>query len=218
MAPIISTLGSGSARGFGLGRRPLIPFNLDDASVVFTSRADTITEGDTSNFANITASNEATWGYSGDNTDAITITTSVEAGLLGFSINNRESGSSSHGGNLYVISGNTTGGNIIAQKSFSVFLPQNTSQTIIEFDDPVILPSGTYTCAMAWPNPISSTRTYRFDTAARNTSTVTVGGRTLNVSYATTSDFSGSGALGDSNGTEHTAQGRGQIVTFKWLV
>lgn len=209
--PLITTTGGGSVRGLGRGR--------GGPTVVFTSRAVLTTEGEISNFESVPVTSGATWVYQSINTDAITITTSGStAGLLGFSINNRASGSNPHVGILYVISGNSTSGTILGQKSFSVLLPLNDFQTIIEFDAPVILPPGTYTCAMAWPEPIIGTSTRRLDTTTRNTSTVTAQGKTLNVFYATTTAFNGAAPLSASNGTSHGATGAGQIVTFKWLL
>lgn len=210
--PFNTTRGAGSAKGYGLTAAV-------KRKIFFTSRATANTEGETSNFASVTVSSGLTWGYNGGNTDAITITTSgLTAGLLGFSINNRQSGATPHSGVLYVISGSTTGGTILASKAFSVLLPLNNRQTIIEFDHPVLLPPGVYTCAMAWPSAISATRTFRFNTTSRNISSISTQRGTLNVSYSTVSAFNGPGPLGASNGTSHGSSGAGQIVTFKWLI
>lgn len=211
--PFITMRGAGSAKGYGLTAAAAAPLS----KVVVTSRNGGVSEGESSNFASASTGLTDGWGYSGNNTDAIVITTSGSTvKISGITINNLISGSNTFTGILYLIAGNTTGGAILGSSNFNVVLPANIGSTMIRFTTPVTIDPGVYTCALAWPNNLSG-RTYRYDnTSNRTSSSVTVGGKTLNVSYSSVAAFNGAGPLGASNGT--SAPGAGQCVSYEFLL
>lgn len=203
-----------------LGARTALP-----EVVRFSSRNAAVTEGATSNYeSNLSSSMISSWGYGGGNSDAIWISTSgATAKLAGFTIGNHVTATNNFTFDLYIISGNSTSGTILASRRFSnVSLNTISSgQTMFEFADPVTLVPGNYTLAFAWPSGFTNGRTfYQTNTSFnRTSSTISSSAKTLTINYwpgnvAVT--FNGSGSLGSSNGTNPS--GSGQVITLKWLL
>lgn len=217
--PLIGTIGAASARGFGLiGASP-------SPVILYTSRNTNITEGLTSNFLNNAGlCISPSWGYGGNSTDAIWITTTgATAKLAGFTMCNYYSGTNSFSFTMYVIAGNATNGTVLASKSFSgrSFNTTVSGQTMIEFDTPVTLPPGSYTLAFAWTVSLGGTTYKQTSGYQRSTSSITGTGGTLNITYYPSGNpvtFNGTGALGASNGTDPSNSYQGQVVTLKWLL
>jgi hypothetical protein len=189
-------------------------------TVAYTSRATGITEGLTSDFltAQIMTS---TWNYTGNNSDAIAITTSGTNAILdGWSMGNHNSGTNGTWRfTLYIISGNGTGGTVLKTESFeNVTLNTATSaQTMLLFTGGgILLTPGTYTIVIGWGASQSNVSRAKPLGSNRSSSSITVGGNTLNVSYSN-AVFNGNLSLGTSNGTSaDSGNGQGQLVTLQW--
>lgn len=191
--------------------------------VRFSSRNTAVTEGETSNYlSNLSFSMASSWGYGGSNSDAIWITTSgATAKLAGFTIANYITATNNFTFDLYVISGNSTNGTVLASRSFSnVSLNTDAGgQTMFEFTAPVTLVPGNYTLAFAWPVFLSARTYYQTGSYNRTSSTITGSGKTLTINYwpgGVDVTFNGPDPLDASNGT--SSSGFGQVITLKWLL
>lgn len=222
--PYYSTNGGLIGSGTISSKRGVLDLNasrlITTGTTAYTSRATGVTEGITSDF--LTASvMTTTWNYVGNNCDAITITTSGTNAILdGWTIGNHNSGTNGTWAfTLYIISGSGTGGTILKSESFSNFTlnTATNAQTMLLFSDGgVLLTPGTYTIAIGWvANQAKGSRAKDLGNG-RSSSSITVGGNTLNVSYSN-AIFNGTGSLATSNGTS-IGDGYGQIVTLQWRI
>jgi len=186
-------------------------------AIRYSSRSANVSEGATSNFP--TASGMAGgWGYGGNNTDAITITTTgATAKLQGWTIGNTTAGPNSFTFRLAIISGSATNGTILKQETITArALSTGAGQTMILFSDGGLsLAPGTYTICFIWDTSQPGENTFYMNGGNRSPSSITgSSGSTLNVAYGTAT-FNGSGALGSSNGT--TGNSSGQNITLQWF-
>lgn len=183
--------------------------------LVYTSRANTVSEGGSSDYRTQASGIVGTWGYNGNNSDMMTITTSgATAKLAGMTLGSLYSGPNSFTFTMYVFSGGSTSGSVIASKSFSaVPVDTSTGQTMFLFDTPVTLAPGTYTIGFAWPSGYANGTTLHQTTGiSRPSSTVVGSGGTLIVTYSDPT-LDGPGELASSNGTSTVY---GQVTTLLW--
>lgn len=182
----------------------------------YSSRNTSISEGASSDFATNNSNYSAGWGYGGNNTDAITITTSgVSAILQGWTIGNNSGGTNSFSFKLAVISGGTTNGTILKQETFtSLALSSGGGSTMVLFSDGgIVLTPATYTLCFIW-DAGSTTGQTRYQSGGFKTSSSISGATgTLGITYGNAS-FTGPGALATTNGTNGT--GNGQVSTLQW--
>lgn len=190
----------------------------ESGAIRYSSRNGNISEGAASDFATNGSNLVSSWGYGGNNTDAITIaTTGPTAKLQGWTISNSDGGPNSYTFRLAIISGSSTNGTILKQETFTArALSTGSGSTMVLFSDEGLdLPAGTYTLCFIWDASQSGATTYRYSgTNLRNPSSITGASGTLNVNYNVGTTFNGPGALGTSNGT--TGGGPGQNVTLQW--
>lgn len=182
----------------------------------FSSRSTVITEGASSDYASSTGGSTTGWGYGGNNTDAITITTSgVSATLQGWTIGNNSAGTNSFTFRLAIISGSATNGAILKQETFTArALSTGGGFTMVTFSDGgLLLTPGTYTLCFIWDTSTSGQTWYQ-NTAVKTTSSITGTAGTLGITYGNAT-FNGPGALTATNGTN--GNGNGQVNTLQWL-